>query len=333
MATRQLVEGLQTHQDNNEYFLIKDPAELEKINPDLIHYPFFDLFFKTLPPRGKIPVVVTVHDVTPLVLPDLFPKGIKGWLKLQSQKRNLQKVDKIVTDSLCSKRDIARHLTIPDDKIEVVYLACDPIYKRVEDAQMLQTIKQKYTLPDNYLIKVGDINPHKNFHTLFDALARTPDVHLVLVGKALDATTAPMIPELKEIMLGIKYFSLEKRVHILGFVPTEDMPSLYTLARATVQNSLYEGFGLPALESMACGTPVISADSGSLPEIVGHTGILIDPRDVRQTVRAIDTIMQTDREGYATLQQKALEQSKKFSIKKMIDEMVFVYESLQTIHS
>ncbi len=333
MYTRQLVEGLKNLHDGNEYLQVKNESELNKISPDIIHYPFFDLFFRTLPERKNTPVVVTVHDVTPLVLPKLFPPGVKGKIKLHFQKRNLKKVDKIITDSECSKNDISKHLGILKEKIETVYLACDPVYHREKNADKLQEIKKKYNLPEKYIIRVGDINKHKNFHALFDALTRTnPEFHLVLVGRALDQS-APLIPELQEIVEDIQNFSLGKRVHRLGFVPTEDMSSLYTLARATMHNSLYEGFGLTALESMSCGTPVIAGNTGSQPEIVGNSGILVNPYDINETAEAIEKMFELDLAAYKALQEKSLEQSKKFSLVKMTQETVSVYESLQRIGS
>ncbi len=329
MYTKQLLEGLSNIKDNNEYLQVKSAQELQKLHPDLIHYPFFDLFFRSLPEKQNIPVVVTVHDVTPLVLPELFPPGLKGKIKLYFQKKNLQKVDKIITDSECSKRDIVRYLNIPIEKIETVYLAADQIYKREENKDKRESIKNKYNLPEKYVLKVGDINKHKNFHTLFDAMTRTaPDIHLVLVGKALDKN-APRIPELLQIEDDIQNFSLQKRVHRLGFVPTDEMPALYTLAKATVLNSLYEGFGLPALESMMCMTPVIAADAGSIPEIVGTSGMLINPRDADNTASAIDHVFSLDADIYASLQNKSYEQSTKFSLKKMTQETIDVYESLK----
>ncbi len=328
--TKLLLEGLNKFKDHNEYIQTKNESSLHELQPDIIHYPFFDLFFRTLPAPDKIPVVVTVHDVTPLVLPHLFPSGIRGKLNLYLQKKNLRKAAKIITDSQCSRKDISKYLGIPLEKIETVYLACDSIYKREENAAALEEIKKKYQLPQKYIIRVGDINKHKNFKALFDALTRTPpDIHLVLVGKAL-SSDAPLIPELKEILEDVKVLSLANRVHRLGFVPTEDMPGLYTLARATMHNSLYEGFGLTALESMSCKTPVIMANTGSQPEIAGSAGIQVDPNDINETARAIEKIFSLSDENYKLLQTKSYEQSQKFSLQKMTRETIDVYESLQT---
>jgi glycosyltransferase involved in cell wall biosynthesis len=325
--TKRLIDGLKARSDGNEYILTKSSQEIETSKPDLIHYPFFDLFILTLPPRKNTPVVVTIHDVIPLVLPDMFPPGIKGKLKFQFQKNRISKVDKIITDSICSKKDITEKLGISDEKIEVVYLACDEKYQRVTDTKKLEEVKKKYDLPDKYILRVGDINKHKNFSILFDALTRSSDIHLVLVGKAL-SPDAPLIPELKEIRESIQVFSLQKRVHTIGFVPDEDIASIYTLAHGSIHNSLYEGFGLPALESMSCKTPVITSETGSLPEISGSAGIMINPYDVLDTSKAIQKLWGMDPQKYSELQEKCYQQSRKFSLKKMVDETVFVYESI-----
>ncbi len=329
--TKSLVEGLQSRNDGNEYNLVESEVEIDAIKPDLIHYPFYDLFFPTAPDRKNIPVIVTLHDVTPLVLPELFPKGIKGWWNLRQQLKKLKKMDGVITDSECSKRDIHSLCNISKEKIETVYLACDPTYKPETNTQKLEEVKRKYNLPEKYCIKVGDINKHKNFRVLFDALTRLPDVHLILVGKALDEKS-PLVPELKEIVEDIQAFGLQNRVHRLGFVPTEDMNALYSLARCTVQNSLYEGFGLTALESMTCGTPVIVGSTGSQPEVVGTAGILINPEDVTETADAIERMFKLEQDQYDILKQKSLDQSKKFSVQKMVDETAHIYEKFKPIH-
>lgn len=330
MYTRQLVDGLSKTQDNNQYVQVKTPAELSTLKPDIIHYPFFDLFFNTLPKRQNIPIIVTVHDVTPLVLPELFPSGIRGKLKLFFQKRNLQHVDKIITDSHCSKKDICKFMNIHSDKIETVYLAADPLYRREENVQKLEEVKTKYSLPEKYIVKVGDINRHKNFSNLLKAMTQIdPDIHLILVGKAL-SSDAPQIPELVEIINEINHLELKQRVHRLGFIPSEDMPSIYTLSRATVLNSFYEGFGLPALESMMCKTPVIAANAGSIPEIVGNTGILMDPHSVTETSQAIEKVFSLNHEEYQTMCNNSYEQSKNFSLEKMVGQTIKIYESLKT---
>lgn len=325
--TKYLTEGLTQKNDGNEYILVKSKDQISKINPDIIHYPFFDLFFNTLPKHKNIPTIVTVHDVIPLVFPNLFPPGVKGRINLELQKRKLQNVDLVITDSISAKKDIHKYLGTPEHKIEVIYLGCDPSLKAEPDTEKIIKVQMKYGLPDSYILRVGDINKHKNFRVLLDAMTRIHNADLVLVGKAL-AIDAPKIPELIEIEQMIEQFSLKNKVHRLGFVPSEDMNSLYSGAKLTIQNSLYEGFGLTSLESMTCGTPVIVGDTGSQPEIVGNAGILINPEDVLETTDAIEKILRMDREEYKNLQQKCLQQAKKFSVQKMVDETILAYKKV-----
>lgn len=330
--TKRLVAALQQYQSEHQYLLKDHPDDHqtpgEKV--DLIHYPYFDPFFLTLPIRKQIPIIVTIHDVIPLVFPHLFPKGIKGWIKLQLQKAKLQLVDAVITDSYSSKNDIAKYLSYPKKKIHVVHLAVEEIYKRVTDQAALDTIKAKYNLPRRYLLKVGDINPTKNFETTLNALSKYPEAHLVLVGKALvaDREANPVISELQQILQLIEQNNLHHRVHRLGFVPDQDMPALYTLAAATLQNSLYEGFGLPALESIACGTPVITSQCSSLPEVVGEAGIMVNPLSEDELVSSIQQIYEADQNAYTALIQKSQQQATNFSMRKMAQETYNIYASV-----
>lgn len=332
--TKRLVYALQTYAPQHEYHLISNPTQLTTLQPDLIHYPYFDPFFLTLPRRQTTPIVVTVHDCIMLAFPQYFPKGIKGWLKLQLQTWNLQHTDAVITDSHNSKIEIQKYYRIQQSQIHVAHLAVEDYFQTVEDPAIQESAKNKYHLPDQFLIKVGDINLTKNFSVTLQALSQVPDAHLVLVGKALiaDQENQPIIPELQSIIDQIQQLKLQDRVHRIGFVPDADMPVLYTLARATLQNSLYEGFGLPALESLACATPVISANTSSLPEIVGEgTGLLVDPTSIEQTAHAIQEILAMPPAEYRQLSQNALTQSKNFSLEKLAHDTVRVYESIHNM--
>ena len=328
--TQRLISSLKEFLPEHNYQLLENPGGSAAIKADLIHYPYFDLFFLTLPIRTNTPIIVTVHDVIPLMFPKLFPKGVRGWIKLQIQKFKLHLVDAIITDSYSSKRDIAKYLGIPKKKIHVVHLAVDEFYEPNNDSSLRERIKQKYQLPGSFLIKVGDISPTKNFEVTLRALAVTSDINLVLVGKALvaDKDRQDVIPELKKILRMISELGLENRVHRLGFVPNDEMAALYSMARATLQNSLYEGFGLPALESLSCGTPVISSNVGSLPEVTGETGIVINPYSVDETAGAMRKIFEMDQEGYESLQKACLQQAKGFSMNKMAIDTYNIYAAI-----
>lgn len=327
--TKRLIHALKTYAPQHEYHFVESAAEIDALNPDLIHYPYFDPFFLTLPNQSK-PTVVTVHDCIMLAFPQYFPKGIKGWLKLQLQTWRLQHVDAVITDSHYSKQDIQKYYRIPPHRIYVAHLAVEEYFHRIEDQSILDAVKNRYNLPEQFFLKVGDINPTKNFSTTLQAIAQVPDAHLVLVGKALlaDQENKPIIPELQTILDTIKQYHLEQRVHRIGFVPDKDMPALFTLAKALLQNSLYEGFGLPALESISCGTPVVSANVSSLPEIVGDSGIQIDPTSIEQTINAMQNILTLDPVEYLQLSKQSLVQSKNFSLEKLAHDTVKVYEEI-----
>lgn len=272
--TRSLVTALQALNDGNEYRL---SDETDDGGFDVVHYPFFDPFFLTLPWRRKKPTVVTVHDVIPLVFADKYPPGIRGGLKYLIQKVVLSGVEAIITDSQCSKKDVYRYLKIPKDKIASIALAPNPDVVRQPEAKV-GAVLNKYGIQTPYLLYVGDINFNKNVPGLIKAFSKLKDNHLlVMVSHAM----ANDIPEAKEIRGLINSLWLGERIKVLTQVPLEpatDLAALYSGADWYVQPSYYEGFGLPVLEAMRCQTPVISSCGGSLPEVVGSAAIYFDPK-------------------------------------------------------
>lgn len=300
---------------------------LEKItdDADLVHYPFFDLYFLSLPLRKPKPTVVTVHDVIPLMLPDHFPAGIKGKLKLAIQKFSLGFASAIVTDSDHSKHDIHDKLGIPLEKIHVVYLAVDASYQQLPKDQAEKLI-EKFHLPKRYVLFVGDVNYNKNIQGLIKAFAKTADtsLQLVLVGKAF---TNIDIPETKQITALIAALGLQNRVTILGFVEDVEKIALYNSALAYVQPSYYEGFGLPVLEAFSCGTPVISSNRSSLEEIIGDAAFAINPDNLQEITSALDRVA-SDESLRVQLAVAGKERAKQFTQQRFADEMARVYESV-----
>src|SRR6185369_10508691 len=129
---------------------------------DVIHYPYFDPFFITLPLKKIKPTVVTVHDLIPLVFPDKFPSGVKGFIKWQIQKLSLLGVNRIITDSKASKADVSRITGYARSKIDSVYLAPDPTYQKVTDTKILDEVKRTFSLPERFILNVSDVNWNKN---------------------------------------------------------------------------------------------------------------------------------------------------------------------------
>ncbi len=292
---------------------------------DLIHYPFFDLFFPTLPLFKKTKTVVTIHDVIPLVFPKNYYPGIRGSINLFRQSLALRSVSHIISDSSVSKRDTTQLLHIRPEKISVVPLAAaDEFFKRSQSE--IDAVRKKYAVPKNYCLYVGDINYNKNLPFLISVMAKIPDVTLVMVGRAMKNTA---IPEGKAIAKAIADAGSEKYVRLLDAVESQDeLAALYSGARVYVQPSLYEGFGLPVLEAMRCKTPVVSSRGGSLPEVVGEMGFMFHPRDPHECEAAIRKALRLGGEERSLMVKKAFEYSQQYSWERTARETLAVYDQI-----
>lgn len=242
------------------------PADFK---PQIVHYPYFDLFFSTLPLKHPAKAVVTIHDVIPLKFPEQYDPGLKGSMRFIKQKLALSQVQAIITDSQASKTDIINHLGINEDRIHVVYLAANPLLQ-ASDETNVKKIKRKYKLPKSYILYVGDINYNKNIPQLIKALRYLPrEIKLVLVGRNFKPQN---IPEWQWIETQMALSDVGNRIKFLpdiGGDDLNDLSAIYTGAVAYVQPSLAEGFGLPVLEAMQCRTPVVCTNSTSLIEVGG----------------------------------------------------------------
>lgn len=303
-------------------------------NVDIIHYPWFDLFFHTLPIKRKFPTVVTIHDVMPLIFPEHYPVGFKGKINLLLQKIALVSCRYIITDSKASKTDMARYLQIKEKKIIVIPLAADEHFKvSRSDTKLLYIIRQ-YHLPDRFLLYVGDANWVKNlpfliegFHQLIKE-SEFEDIKLVLIGgaflKDVENIDHPELESLKLVNKLIKQYGLETRIIRPGQIKEDELVAFYNLATVYVQPSLYEGFGLPILQAFACGVPVISSDRGSLPEIGGKATVYFDPTNIKQFISVAQEILE-NKSLQDKLSKLGLEQAKRFSWKKVAEETKSVY--------
>lgn len=281
--TRELLQALRALDPKEEPLVVQATHELGHVpeHPektfDLIHYPYFDLFFATLPPKHLLPSVVTVHDVIPLLYPQQYPAGIKGTLRLWKQKKALRNADLVVTDSEVSRQDIEQHLGIAPDRIRSISLAASPEIKPVSEKR-IQEARDTLKLPQQYIVYVGDINYNKNLPMLLVVLTQLPkSVRLCVVSRTFTNTA---IPEGQVLAQALIENEIEDRVQVLD-IP-KDQPELLSAvlcgSLCLVQPSLYEGFGLPVLEAMQAGTVVVSTDGGSLPEVVGTAAILCEPK-------------------------------------------------------
>ncbi len=226
--------------------------------------------------------VVTIHDMGHLYYPETYPKSTLRYLKWATR-HNISSSSSIIADSESTKRDIIKHYPQAAEKTFVVYPGVSPDFRPVSDEGTIQRVRQNYGIPGEYFLYVGTIHPRKNLERLLRAYSSFvskvtgPRPRLVLVGKK------GWLPE--GIMRQLD--EIDAEVTMAGFVPQEDLPALYSGAIALLLSSLFEGFGLPVVEAMACGTPVMAANSSSLPEIVCDAGLLTDPMDIEEMAEAM----------------------------------------------
>jgi glycosyltransferase involved in cell wall biosynthesis len=247
------------------------PLSLVRERAHLLHEPHY-----VLPPATRCRSVVTIHDCIHLMFPQYLPGRLAHTYARMSMWSAVRKSDRILTVSEASKRDILRFFDIPEDKVVVIYNAIDERFLAPADEQRMDLIRQRYQLDHPFLLYVGNIKPHKNLERLIDAFGRAragglADLRLVIIGDEISK-----YPPLRQ---SVHRHRLDKHVRFLGFQPYDTLAAFYRLARAFVFPSIYEGFGLPPLEAMACGAPVVTSNVSSLPEIAGDAAILVDPYD------------------------------------------------------
>ncbi len=271
---------------------------------------------------GQAKTIFTLHDLIFLHYP-AYHLPYNRWYLTFAMPRYLRAADVIITPSICSKQDAIKFYGLPEEKIKVIYEAAAPIFRPATDPTHLECIRQKYGLPQKFILHVGTIEPRKNLTRLLAAfkplLAEWPALKLVLIGKK-GWLYADFFQKLRNL-------GLEEAVIFPGYIAEADLPACYQLAEVFVYPSLYEGFGLPPLEAMACGTPVVSSDSSSLPEVVGDAGLLVNPTDPAALTGALQRAL-ADEALRADLSRRALAQARKFSWHRAVDELVGVYRSL-----
>jgi glycosyltransferase involved in cell wall biosynthesis len=293
---------------------------------DVVHYPYFDPFFPVLPFKKKVKTVVTVHDLTPIKFKKHFPSGIRGGLRWKYNKRLLKNADIVIVDSESSKDDVVNLAGINESKVKVVYLASNPIYEKLKTDNFKLEIKKKFDLPDNFMIYVGDVTWNKNLPRIIEA-AKKADINLILIGKALAETNFDKKNPWNEDRVKVsEMIKNERKIRTLGFVSDEDLLKIYNMADALLMPSIYEGFGLPVLEAMSSGCPVITSREGSLPEVGGDAVLYVDANSVDAIVEGIEKLSKDERLR-EELSQKGLAQAEKFSPEKTMNNLVRIYNN------
>jgi glycosyltransferase involved in cell wall biosynthesis len=283
-----------------------------------------DIFLATqhLLPRVGAVSVLTLHDLIFRHLPETHLPLNRWYLNL-AVPRFLAAADAIIAISACTRRDAMHFYGVPGQKIHVIYEAADPRFRPVEDQAYLAEVRQRYALPERFILYVGTIEPRKNLPVLFQAFkaagAALAGCRLVVCGKKgwlYDETFA-----------SLQTLGITDRVLFTGFVPDADLPGLYTLAEALALPSRYEGFGLPVLEAMGCGTPVVCSNASSLPEIAGDAALLLPPDDVRGWAGALARVA-SDGGLRAELRARGLRQAATFTWARAAQETRAVYREV-----
>jgi glycosyltransferase involved in cell wall biosynthesis len=258
---------------------------------DIAHYQKFNPYFFSVPFIKKTKTVLTIHDLIYLVYPKHYPPGIKGRIRLLIQKFLVKKADAVVTISETSKKDIVRFLGIPQEKLHVIYLAPREIFRSITDQKLLNKIKNKYNLPDRFVLYVGDVNYNKNVLGLCKACKLTK-IPLVIAGKQAASKDFDWAhPENKPLVKLLKEYGDDPSVMRVGFVTDEDLVGIYNLASLYCQPAFYEGFGLPVLEAMASGCPVVASKTQALVEIAEPAAIFADPKDPADIAGKISMVL------------------------------------------
>lgn len=317
--TRNLIKALKEIDKQNLYLDSNNKAK-----PDLIHYPYFDLFETSLPLVKSFTTLVTVYDTIPLIFPRHFPVGIRGRFKLAVQKYSLAGAKAVITISQNSKKDIVKYLGVPEEKIFVTYLAPGEEFKKLEVKNQMLKVKQKYNLPDIFVLYVGDVNWHKNLVNLVKAMQNIgSEASLVMAGKAFKQND---LKETQTINRLVKELGISKRVIMPGYVSEAELAAIYNLATVYCQPSVYEGFGLPVLEAMACGCPVLAVNCASLPEVAGQA-VLSVKSDSDNIARGLSKLM-ASKDLRSALVEKGYRQVNKFSWHKTARETLAVYQAV-----
>lgn len=232
--------------------------------------------------------ISTIHDITPILFPQFHPRWRTFYTRIAIP-RLIKCSDKIIAVSQHTKKDLVIRYNVPEDKISVIYEGASREFKKL-DADTVQLIRRKFNLNDPFILFIGNLEPRKNIPNLIRAFSlckkQNTDLDLVIAGRNGWLSG--------EIFNTITELGLEKTVKFLDYVPDEDLPALYNAAMVFVYVPFYEGFGLPVLEAMQCGTPVITSNTSSLPEITGEGGIMVDPLNVEDLAEKITLLVSDD---------------------------------------
>ena len=283
------------------------PRAARRLGADLAHVPHWGS-----PLRPTVPTVVTIHDLIPLLLP-AYRGGtlVRGYTRLVAAAA--RRAVGVITVSRSSQQDIIAHLGLPAARVWVTYEAAPASLQRADEAQM-EAVQRKYGLPESFFLYLGGFDVRKNVAGLLSAFARLverepSDASRLVVAGLLPKADTSFTPDPRRIA---RELGIETRVTFTGWVDEADKPALYSAADVFVFPSRYEGFGLPVLEALACGTPTITSNVSSVPEMAGQAGLLVSPDDLTGLVAVMERLLR-DLPLQERLRLLGLEQAARFS--------------------
>lgn len=317
------VAGFARRQENIEKVFWEQltcPAAARASKADVLHVPYF------APPLiPRIPTVVTIQDIIPLRLPAYRPAGkIKIYMDLVA--RAAKHATMVIAISQHARQDIIDVLHIPSERIRIIYQAIGEEYQPVTNQEQIKAARERYGLGERYIFYIGGLDQRKNVPQLVRAFAHLqaqigdPHLQLFISGNP-DKQKGPLFPDPRPVAADL---GMGGQI-IYRFVEEEDKPAIYSGASLFVFPSIYEGFGLPPLEAMGCGTPVVCSNRTSLPEVVGDAAITVDPDNTHALVDAIRRVL-TDEALQTDLRARSLARAKQFSWRKTAQETIAVYE-------
>ena len=290
------------------------PLELRRARVDLLHALGF---VSPLVWRG--PTVVTVYDLSFLLFPELFNRANRLYLR-QLAPPSFRRASHVIAISEHTRQDVIRLCGVSPERVTAIHLAADARFSPADPNAVAQ-FRRELRVPESYILYMGTLEPRKNVATLVRAYAELRRMnhvsHTLVLAGARGWQYEPIFALVREL-------GLQKHVWFPGFIPAEEQALWYTAADVFAYPSLYEGFGLPVLEAMACGTPVVASNSSSLPEVVGEAGVLVEPTNVRALAEALAQLLENDSHR-AKLREAGLARARSFSWRRTAEETVEVY--------
>jgi glycosyltransferase involved in cell wall biosynthesis len=275
------------------------------------------------PPVCPCPTIVSVHDIAYKLYPEYFPARVRLMLSLLVP-LSMRRAAHVLTLSQSAKQDILAHYGIPESKVSVICGGVGSRFHVLTDRDHLNAVKAKYGIEGEFILAVGNLQPRKNIRRLIHAYSQLPvpvqsRYRLVIAGQALWKHS--------DIYRAAAECDVQHRITFTGYVSDQDLVPLYNAAALFVYPSLYEGFGLPILEAMACGTPVVTSCRSSLPEVAGEAALLVEPTNVEEIASAMERVLQ-DPALAQSLSEQGIRRARGFSWKRTAHQTLQVYEKV-----